>query len=61
MNTTTAVQFLADNGDKIPDDVKAEVTTDLEALKGVLENAEAGAEELTAALGPAAAAEFPCR
>lgn len=46
----TTEKFLADNGDKIPDDVKAEVTTDLEALKGVLENAEASAEDLTAAI-----------
>lgn len=46
----TTEKFLADNGDKIPDDVKAEVTTDLEALKGVLENAEASADELTAAI-----------
>ncbi|MBM7516758.1 molecular chaperone DnaK [Nocardioides nitrophenolicus] len=46
----TTEKFLADNGDKIPDDVKAEVTTDLEALKGVLENAESSAEDLTAAI-----------
>ncbi|WP_408897007.1 molecular chaperone DnaK [Nocardioides sp. R1-1] len=46
----TTEKFLADNGDKIPDDVKAEVTTDLEALKGVLENADASAEDLTAAI-----------
>ncbi|GAA3529682.1 molecular chaperone DnaK [Nocardioides daeguensis] len=46
----TTEKFLADNGDKIPDDVKAEVTTDLEALKSVLENAEASAEDLTAAI-----------
>ncbi|GAA4087407.1 molecular chaperone DnaK [Nocardioides kongjuensis] len=46
----TTEKFLADNGDKIPDDVKAEVTTDLEALKGVLENAESSADDLTAAI-----------
>ncbi|MEV4999942.1 molecular chaperone DnaK [Nocardioides sp. LML1-1-1.1] len=46
----TTEKFLADNGDKVPDDVKAEVTTDLEALKGVLEDAEASADDLTAAI-----------
>ncbi len=46
----TTEKFLADNGDKIPDDVKAEVTTDVEALKGALENAETDAETLTAAI-----------
>ncbi|GAA1504827.1 molecular chaperone DnaK [Nocardioides humi] len=46
----TTEKFLADNGDKIPDDVKAEVTTDLEALKGVLENQESSAEDLTGAI-----------
>jgi len=46
----TTEKFLADNGDKIPDDVKTEVTDDLEALKKVLENAEAGVDELNAAI-----------
>ncbi len=46
----TTEKFLADNGDKIPDEVKAEVSTDLEALKGVLENAESSADDLTAAI-----------
>lgn len=46
----TTEKFLAENGEKIPDDVKAEVTTDVEALKGVLENAESGSEDLTAAI-----------
>lgn len=46
----TTEKFLADNGDKIPDDVKAEVTTDVEALKGALENPETDAETLTAAI-----------
>lgn len=46
----TTEKFLADNGDKIPDDVKAEVTTDVEALKGALENAETDADTLTAAI-----------
>ena len=34
-------KFLAENGDKIPDDVKTEVQADLDALKTTLENAEA--------------------
>ncbi|WP_436697820.1 molecular chaperone DnaK [Nocardioides sp. BYT-33-1] len=46
----TTEKFLADNGDKLPDDVKTEVSADVEALKSVLENAEAGSEELTAAI-----------
>ncbi len=46
----TTEKFLADNGEKIPDEVKTEVSADLDALKGVLENAEASAEELTAAI-----------
>jgi len=46
----TTEKFLADNGDKIPDDVKTEVTDDLEALKKVLENAEATVDELNAAI-----------
>ena len=47
----TTEKFLADNGDKIPDDVKTEVTADLEELKKVLENAEsARVDELNAAI-----------
>ena len=46
----TTEKFLDDNGDKIPDDVKTEVRADLDALKASLENAEATAEELQAAL-----------
>jgi len=46
----TTEKFLAENGEKIPDDVKAEVTTDVEALKGALENAESSSEDLTAAI-----------
>jgi len=46
----TTEKFLADNGDKIPDDVKTEVTADLEDLKKVLENAEASVDELNAAI-----------
>src|SRR3546814_183455 len=44
----TTEKFLADNGDKVPDDVKTEVTADVEALKATLENEEASAEELQA-------------
>jgi molecular chaperone DnaK len=43
-------KFLADNGEKIPDDVKTEVQGDLDALKAVLENSEAGGEEIQAAI-----------
>ncbi len=46
----TTEKFLADNGDKLPDDVKTEVTADVEALKKVLENAEADKDEITAAV-----------
>src|SRR3954467_8897803 len=35
----TTEKFVADNGDKIPEDVKTEVTADLDALKATLENA----------------------
>ena len=44
----TTEKFLADNGDKIPDDVKTEVQADVDALKATLEDAEAVAEEITA-------------
>jgi molecular chaperone DnaK len=43
-------KFLADNGEKIPDEVKTEVQADVDALKSVLENAEATADELTPAI-----------
>src|SRR6185369_10065273 len=39
-------KFLADNAEKIPDDVKTEVQTDLDALKAILANADASSEEL---------------
>ena len=42
----TTEKFLEDNGDKIPDDVKTEVTADVEALKSTLENAEASADDI---------------
>ncbi len=44
----TTEKFLEDNGDKIPDDVKTEVTADVDALKSTLENAEASAEDIQA-------------
>ncbi|MDN5744761.1 MAG: molecular chaperone DnaK, partial [Nocardioidaceae bacterium] len=46
----TTEKFLTDNGEKLPEDVKAEVTTDLEALKSVLENEEVDVESLTGAI-----------
>ncbi|WP_101523302.1 molecular chaperone DnaK [Nocardioides houyundeii] len=42
----TTEKFLADNGDKIPEDVKTEVTADVEALKATLENTEVDAETI---------------
>ncbi|MDN4160795.1 molecular chaperone DnaK [Nocardioides abyssi] len=44
----TTEKFLADNGEKIPDEVKTEVQADVDALKATLENAEASAEEIQA-------------
>jgi molecular chaperone DnaK len=44
----TTEKFLEDNGDKIPEDVKSEVTADVASLKETLENAEASADEITA-------------
>jgi molecular chaperone DnaK len=41
-------KFLADNDDKLPDEVKTEVSADVEALKATLANEEATSEELTA-------------
>ena len=46
----TTEKFLADNGDKIPDDVKTEVQADVDALKATLENAEASGEDLRAGI-----------
>jgi molecular chaperone DnaK len=46
----TTEKFLTDNGEKLPDDVKEEVTADLESLKKILENAEASSDEITAAI-----------
>ena len=41
-------KFLDENAEKLPDDVKDEVRADVDALKALLENAEASAEELQA-------------
>jgi molecular chaperone DnaK len=42
----TTEKFLADNGDKIPDEVKTEVNADVEALKATLENTESDADTI---------------
>jgi molecular chaperone DnaK len=39
-------KFLADNSEKVPDDVKTEVQADVDALKAILENAEATSDEI---------------
>jgi molecular chaperone DnaK len=39
-------KFLADNGEKIPDEVKTEVQADVDSLKAILENAEASSTEI---------------
>jgi len=44
----TTEKFLADNGDKIPEDVKTEVQADVDALKATLEDAEATPETIDA-------------
>jgi len=46
----TTEKFLADNGDKIPDEVKTEVQADVDALKAVLEDENAEAEAIQAAV-----------
>ena len=43
-------KFIADEGDKVGDELKAEVQADVDALKTTLENAEASADELDAAI-----------
>src|SRR3546814_16688305 len=37
---STTEKFLADNGDKVPDDVKTQVTAAVAALKATLQNEE---------------------
>ena len=44
----TTEKFLADNAEKLPEDVKTEVQADVDALKATLEDAEASAEVLQA-------------
>ena len=44
----TTEKFLTDNDEKLPDDVKTEVRTDVDALKEVLAKDDASAEEITA-------------
>src|SRR3712207_4775803 len=46
----TTEKFLDENGEKIPEDVKTEVKADVDALKGILENSEASADEINAAV-----------
>jgi molecular chaperone DnaK len=46
----TTEKFLADNAEKIPDDVQTEVKADVDALKATLENAEASSEEIQAGI-----------
>ncbi len=46
----TTEKFLADNGEKIPEDVKTEVEADVEALKKALEDEDAEKETLEAAV-----------
>ncbi|MEO9322639.1 molecular chaperone DnaK [Nocardioides sp. C4-1] len=44
----TTEKFLADNAEKIPEDVRTEVQTDVDALKATLDDAEASSETITA-------------
>ncbi len=44
----TTEKFLADNAEKLPEDVTTEVQADVDALKATLENDEASAEDLEA-------------
>jgi molecular chaperone DnaK len=46
----TTEKFIADNGEKIPDDVKTEVTADVEALKSVLAEENADKDAIQAAV-----------
>ena len=43
-------KFLSENDDKLPEEVKTEVTADVDALKALLEDENAEAETLTAAI-----------
>ncbi len=44
----TTEKFIADNGEKLPDDVKIEVQADVDELKKILEDADAGDEAIKA-------------
>jgi molecular chaperone DnaK len=44
----TTEKFLGDNAEKLPEDVKTEVQADVDALKAILEDAEASAETIQA-------------
>jgi len=44
-------QFMTENADKLPDDIKIEVQTDLDELKKVLGDEESSNEAITAAVG----------
>ena len=44
----TTEKFLADNGEKIPEDVKSEVQADVDALKQALESTEDGSTDVAA-------------
>lgn len=44
----TTEKFLDENDEKLPDDVKTEVRTDVDALKAILEKEDASAEDLQA-------------
>ncbi|MFC7725771.1 molecular chaperone DnaK [Nocardioides sp. GCM10028917] len=46
----TTEKFLADNDDKLPEDVKTEVRTDVDALKETLAKEDASSEEITAGI-----------
>ena len=48
----TTEKFLAENAEKIPDDVKTEVQADVDALKATLENAEADARRRSRPASP---------
>jgi molecular chaperone DnaK len=46
----TTEKFLADNADKLPEDVKTEVQADVDALKATLEKDDASADDLRAGI-----------
>ncbi|MGO4258738.1 molecular chaperone DnaK [Marmoricola sp. RAF53] len=46
----TTEKFVSENGEKLPEDVKTEVTADVDALKALLEDADADKDALVAAI-----------